>query len=62
MFAPDLGVAGGAGGFVEVGGVAGAAPVVMPGCALERGVTSRMPGGAAGAACGVFWAVADVPA
>ena len=55
--APEVAVAGGACGF------AGAAPVVMPGWALERGVTSRMPGGGAGGcSCAVFWAVEDVPA
>ena len=44
-------------------GRAGAAPVVMPGSVLARGVTSRMPGGAAGGdVCVVFWAVEDVPA
>src|SRR5258707_14562650 len=31
-------------------GLAGAAPVVMPGRVLDLGVTSRMPGGAAGLA------------
>jgi hypothetical protein len=44
-------------------GCAGAAPVVIPGSVLVRGVTSRMPGGAAGGdVCAVFWAVGDVPA
>ena len=44
-------------------GVAGAAPVVTPGSVLARGVTSRMPGGAAGGdVCAVFCAVEDVPA
>jgi hypothetical protein len=50
----------------EAGGVAGrvgAAPVVMPRSELPRGVTSRMPGGAAGDVDGwVFCAVVDVPA
>ena len=50
----------------EAGGIcgrAGAAPVVIPGSVLARGVTSRMPGGAAGGEiCDVFWAVEDVPA
>jgi Phosphoenolpyruvate phosphomutase len=45
------------------GGRAGAAPVVTPGLVLALGVTSRMPGGAAGGdGCAVFWAVEDVPA
>ena len=47
----------------EAGGVcgrAGAAPVVTPGSVLARGVTSRMPGGAAGGDDGVFCAVEDV--
>ena len=34
-------------------GRAGAAPVVTPGSVLARGVTSRMPGGAAGGDCAV---------
>lgn len=49
----------------EDGGVcgrAGAAPVVTPGAVLVRGVTSRMPGGAAGGDAGVFCAVEDVGA
>ena len=50
----------------EAGGWAvatGAAPVVTPGAVLGRGVTSRMPAGAAGGeTCVVFWAVDDVPA
>ena len=49
----------------EGGGVcgrAGAAPVVIPWSVLARGVTSRMPGGAAGGeVCVVFWAVEEVP-
>src|ERR1700712_434849 len=49
-------------------GRAGAAPVVTPGSALVRGVTSRMPGGAPGGLlCAVFCvagavAVEPVPA
>jgi hypothetical protein len=62
LVAPELAGAGGASGFKDLG-FAGAAPVVMPGWLLERGVTSRMPGGAAGGeSCAVFWAVEDVPA
>ncbi len=35
-----------------------AEPVVMPGSLFARGVTSRMPGGAAGGdVAGAFWAV-----
>jgi hypothetical protein len=55
-----------AGALLAGGGVCGAAPVVMPGLLLARGVTSRMPGGAAGGDdCVVFCAVeagGDVPA
>src|SRR3954452_23322301 len=40
-------------------GRAGAAPVVMPGWSLGRGVTSRMPGGAAGGFAGWVWAVCE---
>ena len=58
---PDVQLAAGAadGG---VCGCAGAAPVVIPGAVLlARGVTSRMPGGAAGGEDWVvFWAV-EVP-
>jgi hypothetical protein len=43
-------------------GCAGAAPVVTPGLELGRGVTSRMPAGAAGGVDCVFWAVEAVPA
>src|SRR5258705_9339646 len=45
-------------------GLAGAAPVVMPGRVLDFGVTSRMPGGAAGlAGCGcAVWEGGVVPA
>ncbi len=55
----------GAGGAVD--GRAGAAPVVVPGWLLVRGVTSRMLGGAAGFAgfAGWVWAVllsGEVPA
>ena len=61
---------------VEPGGDAGggvwegALPVVVPGPVLARGVTSRMPGGAAGGIVGAafwavvgagFWAVEGVP-
>jgi hypothetical protein len=54
------GAAGAGGG----AGCAGAAPVVTPGLALVRGVTSRMPGGVAGGelGAGAFWAVEEVPA
>src|SRR6185437_15580964 len=58
-----------------VAGRAGAAPVVTPAPVLACGVTSRMPGGAAGGDEGAafcagvadlaglaFWAVGDVPA
>ena len=53
-------------GFAGVGdgeacGRAGAAPVVTPWSVLARGVTSRMPGGAAGGEDCVFCAVDDVP-
>ena len=51
-------------GAVEDGicGCAGAAPVVIPGSVLARGVTSRMPGGAAGGElCWVFCAVEVAP-
>ena len=55
----------GAGGaFGSAGlGVEEAAPVVMPGSLLARGVTSRMPGGVAGGDAGAaFWAVVAVGA
>src|SRR5258707_4277275 len=45
-------------------GLAGAAPAVVPGCVLDFGVTSRMPGGDAGLAgcvCAV-WEGGVVPA
>jgi hypothetical protein len=48
-----------------IGGRAGAAPVVIPWSLLARGVTSRMPGGAAGGAgrvCCAVWAGGVVPA
>jgi hypothetical protein len=52
-----------AGAALLAGGLLGAEPVVVPGLVLGRGVTSRMPEGAAGAAgCAVFCAVEDVPA
>src|SRR4051812_19983447 len=41
-------------------GCAGAAPVVMPGSVLLRGVTSRIPAGAAGLFCAVLWAAGAV--
>jgi hypothetical protein len=40
---------------------AGAAPVVIPGSVLARGVTSRMPGGAGGDDCEVSCTVEAVP-
>ena len=55
-------------GLVEAGegvcGLAGAEPVVVPGWLLgARGVTSRMPGGAAGGEVDAdFWAVAGAGA
>jgi hypothetical protein len=64
---PDGAGAGGAFGSADLGvrglgfedaGSGEAAPVVMPGALLLRGVTSRMPGGAAGGDIGAFWAVA----
>ena len=51
-------------GAAGVDGRDGAAPVVVPGSLLIRGVTSRTPGGAAGVAglvCAV-WLAGDVPA
>jgi hypothetical protein len=46
-------------GYLLAGGVcAGAAPVVTPGFKLPRGVTSRIPGGAAGKVGAEFCAVA----
>ena len=56
----------GAGAVVD-GRAGAAAPVVVPGWLLVRGVTSRMPGGAAGFAgvagcvCAV-WLAGEVPA
>jgi hypothetical protein len=60
--------AGLAGGLASGAGAgrAGAAPVVVPGSEFDRGVTSRIPVGAAGGEVrSVFWAVevgGDVPA
>jgi hypothetical protein len=51
-------LAGALAGLAGGGGVCGAAPVVTPGPVFGRGVTSRIPGGAAGGEVGpVFWAV-----
>jgi hypothetical protein len=50
-----------AGGLGAAGGVcAGAAPVVWPGALLPRGVTSRIPGGAAGGDAGCAFCAVEV--